>query len=160
MRDDGRTLTRAAQITSDEAVRRAVEYLLYPGDEPRRDTTAQGWNKLHYGEGRDAMKMWYEDVEDIDQLISENVEVNPSKLPTGSLLEKLDAATEALSTWYAAAVPVFHKRLLHIRYDELAEVSGDLRSGKINAAEAQARFDDIMADVQEIADFSNYDLGD
>ena len=156
-----KVLTRSSQITSEEAVRQAVDFLLYSGEEPRRDTTAQGWNKLHFGEGRDSRKMWYEDIEDIDQLISENVEVNPTKnLPTGSLIEKLDAATEAVSTWYAAPVPVYHKRLLHIRYDELAEVAGDLRGGKINAGEAQARYDDIMADVAEIVDFSNFFKGD
>jgi hypothetical protein len=101
------------------------------------------------------MKMWYEELADIDALISENVEVNPSVLPTGSLLSQIDEVVERLSTCYALAVPVYQKRALHIHYDALAEVAGSLRGGKINAAEAQARFSNIMAEVNEIVDFSN-----
>lgn len=152
-----RPLVRSAQIEDKEAVAAALDMLLHGGDEPaNRDTKAHGWTNLHYDEGRDAMKMWYEELQDIDKIISEAEEVNPTVLPTGGLVEKLDTAVEKLSSWYAAAVPVYHKRLLHIHYDELAEVAGDLRGGKINAAEAQARFDDIMADVSEIVDFSKF----
>lgn len=154
--EDKKPLIRTAQITDPEATAAALNALLYGGDEPRRDTKAQGWSKLHYGEGKDSQKMWYEELTTIDKAISENVEVDPTALPTGGLVEKLDAATEKLSTWYAAAVPFYHKRLLHIHYDELAEISGDLRGGKINAAEAQSRFDNIMADVSEIVDFSKF----
>ena len=154
-RDIGTPLRRAAQIVDSEAVEAAVDMLLRGGDEVSRDTRAHGWNTQHYGEGDDAMKMWYEELSDIDQLISENVEVNPSVLPTGNLVSQIDEVVERLSTCYALAVPVYQKRALHIHYDELAEVAGDLRSGKINAAEAQARFDNIMADVNEIVDFSN-----
>lgn len=153
---DKKPLVRASQITDAEAVKLALNRLLYGDDEEPRDTKAHGWNKLHYDEGRDNMKMWYEELQDIDKVISEAEEVNPTVLPTGGLVEKLDSAAEKLSTWYAAAVPVYHKRLLHIRYDELAELAGDLRSGKINSAEAQARFDDVMADVSEIVDFSKF----
>jgi hypothetical protein len=155
----GKPLTRAAQITNETAVAQAVDALIYGRDEPRRDTTAKGWNTSHYGEGVDAMKMWYEELQDIDMVISEAEEVNPTILPTGSLVERIEAAAEKMSTWYAAAVPVYQKRLLHIRFDELAEVAGDLRGGKINAAEAEARFDSIMAEVEEIVDFSRF-MGD
>ena len=101
------------------------------------------------------MKMWYEDLQDIDAVISENVEVNPTALPTGDLLTRIDAAVEALNSCYALAVPVWHKRMLHIHYNELAEVAGDLRAGKINAAEGEARFATTMAEVSEIVDISN-----
>lgn len=158
--DNDKVLTRPEQITAEDAVARAVDFLLHSGMEPRRDTTAKGWNRLHYNEGSESMTMWYEDIEEIDKLISENVEVNPTvNLPTGSLVEKIEAAAEKLSTWYAAPVPVYHKRLLHIRFDELAELAGDLRSGKINAGEAQVRYNDVMADVAEIVDFSKF-MGD
>lgn len=153
---DKKPLVRTSQITDSEATASALDALLHGGDEPKRDTRARGWNKLHYREGKDSMKMWYEELNDIDQMISENVEVDPTALPTGSLVEKIDAAAEKLSTWYAAAVPFYHKRLLHIHMDELTEIAGDLRGGKINAAEASSRFDNIMADVAEIADFSRF----
>lgn len=152
----GKPLQRAAQVTDDSAVALAVDALLHgPDEDPNRDTTAQGWNTLHYGEGDDAMKMWYEELEDIDKAISENVEVDPTQLPTSELSGRLDAAIEALSTCYTLPVPVWHKRMLHIHYNELAEVAGDLRAGKINAAEGEARFASVMADVNEIVDFSN-----
>jgi len=154
----GRPLSNPSQITRSEAVARALDALLYGDDEPERDTTAQGWNRLHYEEGRDAMKMWYEDLQDIDAVISENVEVPLSQLPTSNLVEKISSAVEAVSTWYAAPVPVFQKRLLHIHFNELAEVEGDLRSGKINAAEAEARFNVIMSDLSEIENFSKFFL--
>jgi len=83
------------------------------------------------------MKMWYEELQDIDAVISENVEVNPTALPTGDLLERIDTAVEALNSCYALAVPVWQKRMLHLHYNELAEVAGDLRAGKINAAEGK-----------------------
>ena len=153
---DKKPLVRAAQISDPEARASALDMLLYADDEPKRDTRARGWNKLHYREGKDSMKMWYEELTDIDQMISENVLVDPTPLPTGGLVEKIDATAEKLSTWYAAAVPFYHKRLLHIHYDELAEIAGDLRGGKVNAAEAQSRFDNIMADVSEIVDFSKF----
>jgi hypothetical protein len=152
----GTPLTRPDQIVDAEAVALAVDALLYGTDEPRRDTTAQGWSKLHYDEGRDAMKMWYEELADYDKMISENVEVPLTPLPTAGLLAKVEESADRLSTWYAAAVPVFQKRMLHIHYDELAEIAGDLRGGKINAAEADARYQAIMADVAEIEGFSKF----
>jgi len=106
------------------------------------------------------MKMWYEELSDIDGVISENVEVNPTILPTGSLLEKIDGVVEKLSSCYALAVPVFQKRALHLHYDEMAEMAGDLRAGKINAAEVGARFTTVMRDVNEIVNFSNLFVGD
>jgi hypothetical protein len=151
-------LTNPSQITRSSAVARALDSLLHGRDELPRDTTAQGWDKRHYEEGRDAMKMWYEDIVDIDAVISENVEVPMSPLPTPNLLERLEAAVNAVNTWYAAPVPVYQKRMLHIHYDELAEVEGDLRAGKINAAEAEARFNAIMADLSEIENFSKFFL--
>jgi hypothetical protein len=159
-RGTGEPLARASQIVDDDAIQAAVASLLRGGDEVARDTRARGWNNHHYGEGADAMKMWYEELSDIDEVISENVEVNPTKLPTGSLLEKLDSAVERLSSCYTLAVPNFQKRALHLHYDELSEVAGDLRAGKINAAEAGARFAQVMADVNEIVDFSNLFVGD
>lgn len=152
----GKPLQRASQITREDSVAMAVDALLHGGDEdPERSTEAQGFNTLHYGEGDDAMKMWYEELQDIDKVISENVEVNPTQLPTGDLLERIDAAVEALNSCYTLAVPVWHKRMLHIHYNELAEVSGDLRAGKINSAEGEARFATTMAEVSEIVDLSN-----
>jgi hypothetical protein len=99
--------------------------------------------------------MWYEELAEIDKAISEDVGANPSVLPTGALLERLDAVADKLSSCYAIAVPVYQKRALHIHYDEVSEVAGDLRAGKINAAEAEARFEAVMRDVNEIVDFSN-----
>lgn len=149
-------LTRASQITSDEAVSQAVDALLHGPDEPSdRSTVARGWDKLHYREGEDAMKMWYEELRDIDKVIAENVEVDPTVLPTGGLLERIEGVVDRLESCYALAVPVYQKRMLHIHYEELSEVAGDLRAGKINAGEAQARFSSVMADVNEIVDFSN-----
>jgi hypothetical protein len=151
----GTPLTRASQIIDPEAVQKALDALLHGGDEPAdRDTRAKGWNEGVYN--MEAKKMWYEELSDIDAVISENVEVPLTTLPTGNLVNQIEEAVERLSTWYAAAVPVFQKRMLHIHYDELAEVAGDLRGGKINAAEAQARFHTIMADVAEIEGFSKF----
>lgn len=154
-----RPLDKPTDIARASAVSRALDALLYSGEEDeKRDTRAYGWNKQHYEEGRDAMKMWYEELSEIDAVISENVEVPLSPLPTQNLLERISSAVESVSTWYAAPVPVYQKRLLHIHYDELAEVEGDLRSGKINAAEAEARFNTIMADLSEIENFSKFFL--
>lgn len=154
-RDAGTALRRTDQINDTEAVRSAVSALLYGGDEVARDTRAHGWNTRHQGEGADAMQMWYEELAEIDKAISEDVGANPTALPTGGLLEKMDAAVDKLSSCYTIAVPVFQRRALHIHYDELSEVAGDLRAGKINAAEASARFAAVMKDVNEIVDFSN-----
>jgi hypothetical protein len=151
----GTPLTRASQIIDPEAVSRALDALLHGGDEPAdRDTRAKGWD-----EGVNDMeqkKMWYEELSDIDAAISESVEVRLTALPTGELVDQIEECAQRLSTWYAAAVPVFQKRMLHIHYDELAEVAGDLRGGKINAAEAKARYQTIMADVAEIEGFSKF----
>lgn len=151
----GKPLTRSSQIIDSGAVARALDALLHGGDEPAdRDTRAKGWD-----EGVDNMeqkKMWYEELADIDRMISEAEEVPLTALPTGSLVTQVEESAQRLSTWYAAAVPVFQKRMLHIHYDELSEVAGDLRSGKINAAEAQARYHTIMADVSEIEGFSKF----
>jgi len=151
----GKPLTRSSQIIDSGAVARALDALLHGGDEPAdRDTRAKGWD-----EGVDNMeqkKMWYEELADIDRMISEAEEVPLTALPTGSLVTQVEESAQRLSTWYAAAVPVFQKRMLHIHYDELSEVAGDLRSGKINAAEAQARYQTIMADVSEIEGFSKF----
>ena len=155
----GSPLTHGSQIGSSSAIARALDALLHGRDELPRDTKAQGWNKYHYGEGEDAMKMWFEELSDIDAVISENVEVPMTPLPTSSLVETIRAAVENLSTWYAAPVPVYQKRALHIHYDELAEVEGDLRTGKINPAEAAARYDAIMADLSQIEAFSNFMVG-
>jgi len=157
----GKPLIRAAQIVDSGAVASALDALLHGGDEPKdRDTTAQGWNKRHYGEGADAMKMWFEELSDIDEVITESLaeaeEVKLTVLPTGSLVSQVEESAQRASTWYAAAIPVYHKRLVHIHYDELAEVAGDLRTGKINAAEAKARYDTIMADLGEIEGFSKF----
>jgi hypothetical protein len=160
----GKPLSRAAQIVDSGAVDAALDALLHGGDEPKdRDTTARGWNKRHYGEGEDAMKMWYEELSDIDEVITESLseaeEVKLTVLPTGSLVNQIEESAQRASTWYAAAIPVYHKRLVHIHYDELSEVAGDLRSGKINAAEAKARYDTIMADLGEIEGFSKFMMG-
>jgi hypothetical protein len=153
---EGKPLQRADQISSEEVVAGAVNALLYGPDEPsHRDTTAKGWSTQHYREGDDAMKMWYEELTDIDAAISEEVAVNPTTLPTGGLLERISSTVDKLESCYTLAIPVYQKRLLHLHYDELAEVAGDLRAGKINAGEAQARFATVMADVNEIVDFSN-----
>ena len=156
----GTPLTRADQIDDPEMVKAAVDSLLMGRDEAPRDTRAHGWSTQHEREGADAMKMWYEELAEIDEVISENVERNPTVLPTGSLLEKIDGVVEKLSSCYALAVPNYHKRALHLHYNEMAEVAGDLRAGKINAAEAGARFTTVMADVNEIVDFSNLFVGD
>lgn len=153
-----RPLTKPTDIVRSSAVSKALQALLYGGDEEWRDTTARGWNKQHYEEGRDAMKMWYEELSEIDAVISENVEVPLSPLPTQNLLERISSAVEAVNTWYAAPVPVYQRRMLHIHYNELAEVEGDLRSGKINAAEAEARFNIIMTELAEIENFSKFFL--
>jgi len=150
------TLQRASQIVRGSAVQKALDALMYGEDEPRRDTKAKGWKTGRYGEGEEVMTMWYEELADIDKLISENVEVPITALPTGDLVERIGAAVESVSTWYAAPVPVFQKRMLHIHYQELAEIEGDLRGGKINVAEAEARFDTIMADLAQIESFSNF----
>lgn len=150
-----RPLRNASEITRSSVVSSAVDALLHGDDETPRDTKARGWDQ----EGVNAMRNWFEELEDIDQVISENVEVPMSNLPTGSLVERLEQAVENVSSWYAAAIPVFQKRLVHIHYNELAEIEGDLRGGKINPAEAEARFGVVMADLSEIESFSKF-MGD
>lgn len=154
-------LDRPDQITNPTSVAEALRSLLRGRDE-NRDTRAKGWDKAQDGEEIMSQnhRMWYEELEDIDAMISEAEELPLTPLPTGELAAQLEEATHRLSTWYAAPMPIFQKRKLHIHYDELAEVAGDLRTGKINAAEAGARFQDIMADVSEIEGFSKFFMGD
>jgi hypothetical protein len=150
-----RPLRNASEITRGSIVAAAVDALLYGDDEAPRDTKARGWDE----EGVNAMRNWFEDLADIDRVISENVEVSMTALPTAGLVERLEAAVENVSTWYAAPIPVFQKRLVHIHYNELAEIEGDLRGGKINPAEAEARFAIVMADLGQIESYSKF-MGD
>lgn len=153
----GRSLRNSSQINNSGAVSRALEFLLHSGEDGQRDTKAKGWDEEHPVEGRNTMQ-WFEELEEIDAVISENVEVPLSPLPTANLVERIGSAVEAVSTWYAAPVPVFQKRMLHIHYDELSEIEGDLRSGKVNAADAEARFGAIMDDLSQIENFSKFFL--
>ena len=155
----GRPLTRASQIIDSGAVAKALDALLHGGDEdPDRDTKAKGWD-----EGvndTEARKMWFEELSELDQIISEAEELPLTPLPTGELVSQIEESAMRVGTWYAAPVPVYQKRRLHIHYDELAEVAGDLRGGKINAAEAGARYEAIMAEVAEIEGFSKFFMGE
>lgn len=99
---------------------------------------------------------WYEDLQEIDEQISEELGLTPTILPTGSLVEKIAEAAEQLGSWYAVSLPPYQKRLMHTAYDEMVGVGTDLKTGKINVAEAQSKFDTIMAEVNEIVDFSKY----
>lgn len=148
-------LTKASQITSAKRRRRALEALYY-GEQPIRDTRAYGFSVLKHGEGEQAMRQWYEDVQAIDSLISEEIQANPTPLPTGNLIERIDDMVNKLEGVYAAPVPPYHKRLLHIAYDELSEVRGDLKAGRINAAEAANRFEQISSEVANISEFSKF----
>lgn len=153
----GKPMTRPEQITDMLARARSLSALIDGRDE-NRDTRAKGWN-----EGVNDMeqkKMWYEELADIDKVISEAEELPLTPLPTGELVNRIEESAMRVGTWYAAPVPVFQKRKLHIHYDELAEIAGDLRGGKINAAEASARYEAIMAEVAEIEGFSKFFMGD
>jgi len=153
----GKPMTRSSQIT-DALARASALSALIDGRDENRDTRAKGWD-----EGVDDMeqkKMWYEELVDIDKAISEAEELPLTPLPTGDLVKKVEESAQRVGTWYAAPVPVYQKRRLHIFYDELAEVAGDLRGGKVNAAEAGARYEAIMADVAEIEGFSKFFMGE
>lgn len=153
----GKPMTRSSQIT-DALARASALSALIDGRDENRDTRAKGWN-----EGVNDMeqkKMWYEELVDIDRAISEAEELPLTPLPTGNLVDQVEESAQRLSSWYAAPVPVYQKRRLHIHFNELAEVAGDLRGGKINAAEAGARYEAIMAEVAEIEGFSKFFIGD
>jgi len=151
----GFPMTRPSQVDDPEFREEAMKALLRGGDEnPNRDLRARGWGSRATGEGEEALKMWYEELSDIDAMISEAEEIMPTLLPTGDLLEKMDDMAFKLESWYATPLPFYQKRLMHHAFDEVVETSGMLKGGKINALEAQRRFDTVMAEVGEIVDFS------
>lgn len=157
----GNPLIRGTQITDRESVVEALKALLYGGDEDSaRSTRALGWSTKEY-EPEVEMIPWYEELQEIDAVISESIEnAKLTPLPTASLLEKIDDMTEKLGTWFAAPAPIYQKRQLRHAFDEMAEVASLLRAGKINAGVAGQRYSDIMAEVEEVVDFTHFaDMG-
>jgi len=153
--DTGRPFTRATQVNDPEFRDASLKALINGGDEdPTRDLRSRGWGSRYAGEGEEAVKMWYEELSEIDRVISEAEELPPVALPTPNLLEKMDDMAFKLESWYAAPLPVYQKRLMHHAFDEIVETSGMLKGGKINAVEAQRRFDTVMNEVSELVDFS------
>lgn len=148
----GRPLRRTSQITDFEARASALRLLLNGGDEPERSTRARGWRY----ESEDRPMEWFEDLQELDAQLSEEMGMAHTILPTGTLVEKIGDAVEQLGSWYAVSLPPYQKRLMHHAYDEMVGVGQDLKTGKINVAEASTRFDTIMAEVNEIVDFSKY----
>jgi len=151
----GHAMTRATQISDPDFREESLKALLHGGDEdPDRDKRARGWGSRATGEGEEALKMWYEELYEIDAVISEAEEIMPTPLPTSNLIEKMDDMAYKLESWYAAPMPFYQKRLMHHAFDEVAETSGMLKGGKINVLEAQRRFDTVMSEVGELVDFS------
>ena len=160
----GRPLIHPSELESDFAVNQSLKALLYGDDEcPTRSTRARGWSKDTDSEelGRVATMTpfeWLRELEEIDDMISEEITVNPTPLPTANLLEKIDDMTDKLSTWFSNPLPRFHARKLRHSFDEMAEIGSLLRSGVINAGEAQQRFNTVMSEVSEIVDYSNFEV--
>lgn len=152
----GKPLSRETDITDPEAVASALRLLYFGGDEDDKRSTQVNANR-YVNMGGNMPGQWYEELAELDNDISEALELQPIvRLPTENVLEQIDAAVEALNSWYAAPVPVWQKRKLHYAFDEMAEVSSLLRAGKINVVEAKERFENVMAEAQEIVDFSKF----
>jgi hypothetical protein len=170
----GRALIHPEEIDDDEAFAESLRALMFGGDEDEERSTQSrsNWNyhpppsytspftNLNFQAGgttRMSTFEWIRDLDDLDNIISEEVAVPPTPLPTSNILEKIDDMTDKLGSWFSVAMPHYHKRLFRYAFDEMAEIGSMLRTGQINASEAEQRFDTVMAGVGELVEFSRYE---
>jgi len=147
----GKPLERSSQITDKEAINQALEALVYGGDDPKRDTKAKGY-PTSYAQEDDIM--WFEELQDIDNMISEEVGENVSMLPSAGRVEQIGHLQDKLWTWFAAPIPRWERRILREAINELAGLGNVLREGKVPTMQAQEQFDTIYAEVSNILDWS------
>jgi hypothetical protein len=143
----GKPLDRPDQITDRDAVDKAIEALVHGGDEPVRDTKAEP--------GSEDI-MWFEELQNIDDMLAEAVGEDPSKLPSKGLLEQIDVLKDKLWTWFVMPTPKYERRIVREAINELSGLSNALRDGSIAAAEAQNNFNSIFGEVTSIIDWTRF----
>lgn len=161
----GRPLEHPEEISNRDLLDAALTAMI-SGVDQNHDTRARGWASLKGYNHDDSdseenpvqYKEWYEELQELDEVLSESLETNPTLLPATDLLSQVEILAERLDEWYLNALPNFHRR--HVRYiqDELGEISRGLRENELSTAEAQQRLDDAKANMDEMFEYSNYGL--
>jgi hypothetical protein len=169
----GRPLIDPNDIDDPESFNEALRALMLGGDEDEERSTKSGSNWSYHppaphsspsmnsslvgGIARMSHFEWISDLDELDRVISEEVAAPPTPLPTSGILERIEDMTDKLGSWFSVAMPHYHKRLFRYAFDEMAEIGSLLRTGQINASEAEQRYDTVMAGVGELVDFSRYE---